>query len=306
MFKRVDRRRKRKEKEERLGLDEDQLGVFGLHHTDSSESESDSSDSASTSSSDGLALQSRKKRKREVSPPSYDEDDEDEDGEPATDEEEDEGDSDHGSHPLLTIASALKEPIRPDSDSETWVCAFCPGKTLKHAAMVKVHEASRIHRQRFKRMQELAMKFRPDEDIRTVLAKSSTDTQPKGGSETLSLRAQKRMAKQAKLKEKRKKIKEKKAIAIENANAKKAVGIEPKTGDTSDSDEESHAPKRSKVASRDPPAKNVHKTSVRVQAKGRGIPTDAGRSNRKETAGAPVSEKSKRGRRMGEQTTLAH
>jgi hypothetical protein len=117
------------------------------------------------------------------------------------------------------------------------------------------------------------------------------------------------MAKQAKLKERRKKIKEKKAIAIENANAKRAtktVGIEPKTGDTSDSDEESHAPKRSKVASRDPPAKNVHKTSVRVQAKGRRIPTDAGRSNRKETAGAPVSEKSKRGRRMGEQTTLAH
>lgn len=138
MFKRVDRRRKRKEKEERLGLDEDQLGVFGLHHTDSSESESDSSDSASTSSSDGLATQSRKKRKREASPPS------DEDGEPATDDEEDEGDSDHESHPLLTIASALKEPIRPESDSETWMCAFCPGKTLKHVAMVKVHEASRV------------------------------------------------------------------------------------------------------------------------------------------------------------------
>lgn len=145
MFKRVDRRRKRKEKEERLGLDEDQLGVFGLHHTDSSESESDSSDSASTSSSDGLATQSRKKRKREASSPSYDEnEDSDEDGEPATDDEEDEGNSDHGSHPPLTIASALKEPIRPDSDSEAWVCAFCPGKTLKHAAMVKVHEASRV------------------------------------------------------------------------------------------------------------------------------------------------------------------
>lgn len=144
MFKRVDRRRKRKEKEERLGLDEGQLGVFGLHHTDSSESESDSPDSASTSSSDGLATQSRKKRKREASSPSYDEDGEDDDSEPATDDEEDEGNSDHRSHPPLTIASALKEPIRPDSDSEEWVCAFCPGKTLKHVAMVKVHEASRV------------------------------------------------------------------------------------------------------------------------------------------------------------------
>ncbi len=144
MFKRVDRRRKRKEKEERLGLDEDQLGVFGLHHTDSSESESDSSDSASTSSSDGLATQSRKKRKREASSPSYDEDGEDEDSEPTTDDEDDEGNSDHGSLPPLTIVSALKEPIRLDSDSEEWVCAFCPGKTLKHVAMVKVHEASRV------------------------------------------------------------------------------------------------------------------------------------------------------------------
>jgi hypothetical protein len=24
------------------------------------------------------------------------------------------------------------------------VCVFCPGKTLKHGAMVKVHEASRV------------------------------------------------------------------------------------------------------------------------------------------------------------------
>ena len=144
MFKRVDRRRKRKEKEERLGLDEDQLGVFGLHHTDSSESDSDSSSSASTSSSDGLATQSRKKRKLEASPPSYNEGSEDEDGDSATDDEEDEGNSDYGSRPPLTIASALREPIRPHSDSEVWMCAFCPGKTLKHAAMVKVHEASRV------------------------------------------------------------------------------------------------------------------------------------------------------------------
>jgi len=303
MFKRVDRRRKRKEKEERLGLDEDQLGVFGLHHTDSSESESDSSDSASTSSSDGLATQSRKKRKRDASPPSYDEDGEDEDGEPTTDDEEDEGNSGQRSHPRLTIASALKEPIRPDSDSEAWVCAFCPGKTLKHAAMVKVHKASRIHRQRFKRMQELAMKFSPDEDIQSVLAKSATDAQPKAGSETLSLRAQKRIAKQAKLKERRKKTKEKKAIAIANTNAKKAtktVGIEPIARDTSDIDGENRASKCLKVASRDTPggAKNVHRTSVQVQAKGRRIVTDAGRNNRKETSKAPVSEKSKRGRRI--------
>jgi hypothetical protein len=119
------------------------------------------------------------------------------------------------------------------------------------------------------------------------------------------------IAKQAKLKERRKKIKEKKAIAIANANAKKAtktVGIEPKAGDPSDIDGENHTSKRSKVTSRDPPrgAKNVHQSPVQVQTKGRRILTNAGRKNRKETTKALVSEKSKRGGRMGEQTTPAH
>jgi hypothetical protein len=164
MFKRVDRRRKRKENEERLGLDEE---VFGLYHTDSSESESDSSDSASTSSSsDGYSTQSRKKRKRGSSPPSYDKSGEDEDGEPAIDDEEDEEGSIDRGHPSLTIASALKEPIRLIlPDSEVWVCVFCPGKTLKHAAMVKVHEASRVSRlqsQRSHCTQELSHRFTGD------------------------------------------------------------------------------------------------------------------------------------------------
>jgi hypothetical protein len=105
---------------------------------------------------------------------------------------------------------------------------------------------------------------------------------------------------QANLKERRKKIKEKKAIAIASAKANeatKAVVAEPKAGDTSDIDEENHAIKRSKVASRDSPggAKNVHQTSVQVQAKGKRIPTNAGRNSRKAPTKAPVSEKSKRG-----------
>ena len=119
------------------------------------------------------------------------------------------------------------------------------------------------------------------------------------------------IAKQAKLKERRKKSKEKKAIAIANANATKATktaGLDPEAGDTSDIDGESHASKRSKVASREPPgeAKNVHQTPIQVQAKGRRIVTDAGRNNRRESTKVPVSEKSKRGRRIGERTTPAH
>lgn len=150
MFKRVDRRRKRKEIEESLGLDDDERGVFGLHDTDSSESESDASDSASTSSSatssHGHRIQLKNKRKRGATSHSNGESSEDEDGEPVTEDEEDEeGSSEHPAVPQLTIASALKEPVRLiHPDPEAWVCAFCPGKILKHVAMVKVHEASRV------------------------------------------------------------------------------------------------------------------------------------------------------------------
>ena len=146
MFKRVDRRRKRKEIEERLGLDDDERGVFGLHDTDSSESESDASESASASSSSATSsTQPRKRRKRGTSSPSNDEGGEDEDGDSATDDEDEEGSSEHGIALRLTIASALKEPIRLIlPDPEAWVCTFCPGKILKHEAMVKVHEASRV------------------------------------------------------------------------------------------------------------------------------------------------------------------
>jgi hypothetical protein len=146
MFKRVDRRRKRQEQAERLGLDEDEKDILGLHDTDSSESESDSSDSASASSSStSLDGHGGQKRKRTGSLPSYDEE-ESENGELVTGDEEDEdvSDCDHGTEPSLTIASALRDPIRLIyQHPEAWACAFCPNKILKHTIMVKVHEASR-------------------------------------------------------------------------------------------------------------------------------------------------------------------
>jgi hypothetical protein len=156
MFKRIDRRRKRKEAEETLGLDEGERGVFGLHDTDSSESDTDSSESASASSSssatssDQHGTRSRNKRKRGSSSSSpSDESGGDEDGGLATDDEEVEDDqnSDRALNPTLTltIRSALREPVRLIRlHPEAWVCAFCPGRILKHATMVKVHEASRV------------------------------------------------------------------------------------------------------------------------------------------------------------------
>ena len=52
---------------------------------------------------------------------------------------------------------------------------------------------SQIHRGRLKRIQELAIEFSPDEDIRSVLAKSVAETQPDVDGGTLSRRAEKRV-----------------------------------------------------------------------------------------------------------------
>ncbi|KAI9511823.1 hypothetical protein F5148DRAFT_201736 [Russula earlei] len=235
MFKRVDRRRKRKETEERLDLDEDERVVFGLHDTDSSESESSSSESASAPSSSAISsnghhgTRPRSKRKRGTSPPSYDESGESESGDSATDaeDEEEEGSGDGGTkiNLSLTLGSALQEPIRLiRPHPEAWVCAFCPGKILKHTTMVKVHEASRIHQHRFKRIQELAMEFSPDDDLQCALAnKSATEARPKADDATLSRRGKERKEKQAKLKERRKRLKARKALAMAKAEAKKAI-----------------------------------------------------------------------------------
>ena len=142
MFKRVDRRRKRKEEEENLGLDEDEREVLGLNNTDSSESDSDSSESSSAEASNGQSTHSKNKRKRRTSLRPHDRSDDDE-GSPSTSGDEVSDGEDIVADHLLSIATALKEPIQLiHTHPEAWVCVFCPNKVLKHRAMVKVHEAS--------------------------------------------------------------------------------------------------------------------------------------------------------------------
>ncbi len=148
MFKRVDRRRKRKEEEEELGLDEDEREVLGLNNTDSSESESDSDSSSSAQAPSGRSTHSKNKRKRKTSLGSHDESDDDEDSQPTSGDEAVDGEDIVADH-LLSIASALKEPIQLiRTHPEAWVCVFCPNKILKHGAMVKVHEASQARKLR--------------------------------------------------------------------------------------------------------------------------------------------------------------
>ncbi|KAH9068453.1 hypothetical protein EDB83DRAFT_2518796 [Lactarius deliciosus] len=225
MFKRVDRRRKRKEEEDELGLDEDEREVLGLNNTDSSESDSDSDSSTSSSAQarSGHNTHSENKRKRRTSLGSHDESDDDEDSQPASGDEVIDGEDIVADH-LLSIASALKEPIQLiRTHPEAWVCVFCPNKILKHGAM--------IHRRRLKRMQELSMDFSPDESIRKLL-RSASESWPKVDEGTLSRRAEQRKAKQAKLKERRQRIKEKKAaVKAKKASKETETEVRPRPTD---------------------------------------------------------------------------
>jgi hypothetical protein len=121
MFKRVDKRRRKKEEEKNLGLDEEVKEILGIQDTDSEESESDS-DSDEGEEEDNAVDE-------EVISGEEDNDDEEDD-----EEEED---------PSITVSQALKDPlyivsILPDVKA----CIVCPGKLLKSVKMAQLHRTS--------------------------------------------------------------------------------------------------------------------------------------------------------------------
>lgn len=155
MFKRIEKKQKKREREEELGLDDETKQMFGLNDTDSDESSSSSS--ASSSSESGSS-----------SSGSSSSDDDNLDKGPASDmktewlaaedadsgsEDEDDSDEEGGidlndvafNKPNLTIKEAVKDPIylsRPDKD---WhACLVCPKKMLKCAKQVELHLASAV------------------------------------------------------------------------------------------------------------------------------------------------------------------
>jgi hypothetical protein len=190
MFKRVDKKRKKLEEEEELGIDGDMKEFMGLNDTDSDESASDS-DSSSDERSDADQLQSG-----------------DEDLEEAGNEMEDDDANDDEEPPIL-LSEALKDPIYVVSlDPDVRACILCKGKVIKGTQMSTVHKASIAHKRRFERFKTSAAKYDPQSDAwqiaRTVQKEASnpsgTQNHPDAG---LSKRALKRSAKQASIKEKR-------------------------------------------------------------------------------------------------------
>jgi hypothetical protein len=122
MFKRVDKRRRKKEEEDKLGLDEEVKEILGIQDTDSEESVSDSDSDSDEGQQEEESVADEEMNSGE------DDDDEEED------EEED---------PSITVGQALKDPlynvsVLPDIKA----CIVCPGKLLKSIRMVQLHRTS--------------------------------------------------------------------------------------------------------------------------------------------------------------------
>lgn len=141
MFKRVEKRLKRREEEIKLGIDDDMRDVLGLNDTDSEESESDSglSNDAFDGEDEG----------------SEDEGEGDEawggiggselgDASEEDEEEEEEAGPRHIAFPVITAQQALDDPIyaHPTQDN-AHLCSICPGRTLISTQTISQHRASK-------------------------------------------------------------------------------------------------------------------------------------------------------------------
>ena len=134
MFKRVEKRRRRQEKEEELGLDEETKEVLGLHDTDS-----DESDTSSSSENEGSQAE-----EAPVSDGEEQDNDELVDGLGEADDCDDE-ESNQDKLPEMSVTAAVADPVYLVSlDPETKACILCPGKLLKNATMADVHRASKV------------------------------------------------------------------------------------------------------------------------------------------------------------------
>ncbi|RDX57446.1 hypothetical protein OH76DRAFT_43878 [Lentinus brumalis] len=207
MFKRIEKRIRKKEEEEELGLDGDMKEMLGMNDTDSDESsssgsEDESDDEVKVARADGSDAGS---------------DDEDEDAVGDEDDgmdEEEEAESELGSEeededevPSMTVTEVIRNPIYLISaEPEVKACFVCPGKLLKNPIMIDVHMKSGAHNRHFKRFRDAAVTVEADFDARTLLRAQAHDAK-KPAEGQLSKRAQKRKAKQAAIKAKREKQK---------------------------------------------------------------------------------------------------
>lgn len=139
MFKRVEKRIRKKQKEEELGLDGEMKEMLGMNDTDSDES--------SSGSESGSEVEEEEPRLRPDDDASdEEEDDEEDEGEGEEDEESEPGSADEeDEEPPMSISEALKNPVYLVSlEPEIKACIVCPGKLLKNPVMIDVHIKSGV------------------------------------------------------------------------------------------------------------------------------------------------------------------
>ncbi|CUA68534.1 hypothetical protein RSOLAG22IIIB_03572 [Rhizoctonia solani] len=174
MYKRINKRIKKKEEEEALGLDGETKEMLGMPETDSDESDSsdeDPSDGGSEESDgEGKAKSGTTGRRRnpKVIFEGADSDIASLSGvemEGSEEDEEEAGDDEGEDQPPMSISEALNNPLYSiGKGSETQGCILCPGKELKHAKMASIHVESSSHLRRMKRFTALVTRVGDEEE----------------------------------------------------------------------------------------------------------------------------------------------
>ncbi|KAJ7649998.1 hypothetical protein FB45DRAFT_6832 [Roridomyces roridus] len=205
MFKRVEKRRRKHEEEEELGLDGEMKDVLGLNDTDSdeSESESDNSDDEGPEDDEGGDL-------------------EEADLEEDEEEEEESSDEEDAEEPPISVSEALKDPIYIVSlQPDVKACIVCPGKLLKNLEGLKLHRGSKAHQRRVRQFTAFASKAEGSANVWDVLKlrAAEADAPPETG---LSKREEKREKRKAKMTAKRDKKRDAK-LRLKDKSKSKAV-----------------------------------------------------------------------------------
>ncbi|KAI0029349.1 hypothetical protein K488DRAFT_88823 [Vararia minispora EC-137] len=215
MFKRVDRRRRREEEREELGLDGDMGEIMGLNETDSSESDTSSDEESGDDNGEGI----------EGSEDAYKSDEERSEGDWKDQKSAEDLEGQREAHEGLgdantSLSTALRSPIQISANG-SFICVLCPQKVLRHDVMVQMHESSQAHQRRLMKAREMSMGMNldPEQDVREILDRMDVPEQTsKVDGAPISRRAEKRRHQQKKVKA----LRQKKAHAQKEGATKRA------------------------------------------------------------------------------------
>ncbi|KAF8674224.1 Starch binding domain [Rhizoctonia solani] len=216
MYKRINKRIRKKEKEEELGLDDETKEILGMQETDSDESDSSdeeqSDEDSVESDTDEERLEvGRTHREPEMFSDNRESDTEGSSGAETEDlEVEDEEMADD--KPPMTVSDALRDPLYSiQKGSDVQGCILCPGKELKHTKMALVHVESSSHLRRMKRFATLSARIGDEEDDPRLLVAAldqsariaPKETTIKASNDPKISKKERRMAKRERRKERR-------------------------------------------------------------------------------------------------------